>query len=66
MLDKSGPVRITVHDMLGRIVRTPVDGFYAAGAHSQTFDGSTLSAGIYVYRFESHGVVEMKVMSLLR
>jgi len=49
----AGPVRVTVHDLLGREVAVLVDGFRPAGRHSVTFDGSRMSSGMYYYRLQT-------------
>ncbi len=54
-LAKSGQVRLEVFNVLGRRVRSLIDGPYPAGAHRVTFDGRSssgqrLASGIYFYR----------------
>jgi len=54
----SGPVRVTVHDLRGRLVRTLVDGTLAAGPHAVRWDGRDgdgrpSPAGVYLARVES-------------
>jgi hypothetical protein len=43
-------VRLAVFDVNGRLVRTLVNGNLDAGAHQETFDGTGLAAGVYIYR----------------
>jgi glucose/arabinose dehydrogenase len=52
-LRRAGPVRLTVHDLLGRIVATPVDGMQEPGSYSANFDARDLPAGIYFYALRS-------------
>ncbi|MBD3334323.1 MAG: S8 family serine peptidase [Candidatus Eisenbacteria bacterium] len=57
-LDESAPVRITLHDVAGRRLRTWDLGTRSAGVHSVVFDGRDagqrpLPAGVYLYRLAS-------------
>ena len=49
-LAQAGPVQITVFDVLGRKVATPVDGSAPAGRHEVDFDAANLPSGLYLYR----------------
>jgi len=56
-LPARGMVRLTLHDMLGREIRTLVHGEMAAGGHSAVWDGaddygSRMASGIYLCRLE--------------
>jgi FlgD Ig-like domain/Carboxypeptidase regulatory-like domain len=55
---QAGTVRLAIHDVAGRLVSTVVSGSMAAGAHSVTWDGRTVSGaravrGIYFARLET-------------
>ncbi len=65
-LRHSGLVRLTVTDLLGRVVAVLVDGERPAGSHTATFEGAGLPAGIYFYRLEIDGKVLTKRMNLQR
>ncbi len=54
-LARSGRVRITVHDLLGRAVATIIDGSQAAGTHRAIFDAGRygLASGTYLCRMET-------------
>jgi flagellar hook assembly protein FlgD len=59
-LPSDGPVRLCVYDVLGREVRTLLDGREKAGAYRITWDGrddrgKSLPGGVYLCRFESDG-----------
>lgn len=66
-----GPVDVRVYDLAGRLVRTLVDGaFRPAGPHEVKWDGvtdggSSVGAGVYFVRVESHGSVAATKMVLL-
>ena len=44
---------VQVFDMLGREVRTLVDGHHMAGSHRVVFDTSQLANGVYLYRLQT-------------
>jgi len=70
LLSDSAPVRLSVYDVLGRHVRTLVDGIEGPGVHMQLWDGassdgSPMPAGTYFIRLESDGVsVAQKVIRI--
>jgi flagellar hook assembly protein FlgD len=49
-LSAESKVSLKVYDILGREVRTLVDGQQQAGYHQEVFDASRLASGVYVYR----------------
>jgi hypothetical protein len=59
-------VKLVVYDMLGREVKTLVDGDCSAGYHSVEVDGSRLSSGMYFYKLQAGSHAEMKKMQLLK
>ena len=61
-LPESGPVRVVVHDVLGRVVRQLVDGDYNAGWHTVRFDAGNLASGIYFYRIETRLGAQVRQM----
>ncbi len=63
---QEGEYRIAVFDLLGNIVATIHEGKLNAGFHRFEFDGRQLSSGVYFYRVESAGYVDMKKMTLLK
>ncbi|MGM0737853.1 MAG: T9SS type A sorting domain-containing protein [Bacteroidota bacterium] len=65
-LDRHGPVRLAVYDLLGRRVALLVDGTLEAGSHRVRFDASDLAGGMYVYRLESAGRVLTGRMTLVK
>ena len=70
-LAEGGTVRLIVHDVLGRKVRTLVDGPRVAGKHTVAWDGRNdsgipVSSGVYLYRLSSGGVTDTRRMTLVR
>lgn len=62
----SGPINLTVYDMLGRQVAVLVNGVKAAGEYSVTFDASGLSSGMYIYRLTNGTDVVTRTMTLIK
>ncbi len=65
-LDRPSRARLTVHDLLGRLVATLVDEPRAAGRHEVRFDASGLASGVYVYRLETERGNLARTMALVR
>lgn len=70
-LPRPCPVRLTVLDVAGRIVRELANGVYPAGAHRVTWDGRdasgrSLGSGIYFFRVVSADGQRMRSGLLLR
>lgn len=70
-LPEAGPVRLSVFDVAGRLVRTLVDDTMAQGGHEAVWDGRDASgrevgSGSYLARLEFGGRVEAVRMGLVR
>lgn len=63
---RSGDVRLTVYDLLGREVEKLIDGEMPAGAHDVRFDASRLSSGVYLYRIDAEGYSQFKKMQFIK
>jgi flagellar hook assembly protein FlgD len=66
-----GPVRLTVHDLTGRLVATLVDEIRNAGRHEALWNGRdahqrAVASGVYVYRIEVGSYVESKRAALVK
>ncbi len=59
-------VTLTVFNILGEIVATPVAGHRPAGSYSLDFDGRGLPSGVYFYRITAGTFTDMKKMVLAR
>jgi hypothetical protein len=55
ILPGAANVRLTIYDLLGRVVAEPVAGFQEGGYHAVAWDASGLSSGVYYYRLEASG-----------
>lgn len=70
-LPVSGPVRLAVYNVEGRLVRTLEDGVRTAGVHTVHWDGmdgngQAVASGMYLYRIDAGSLCETKKMVLLR
>jgi spore coat protein CotH len=66
-LPKTGPVTLTVYDLLGRVVYRPVAGqIMTAGHYEYNFDFSGYASGIYFYRLETESGTLVRKMTLLK
>jgi len=62
------PQRVTlkVYDVLGREVKTIVDGWKPAGRHEVKFDGRGLASGVYFYKLTAGDFSETKKFLLIK
>ena len=65
-LPRSSDVRLSVYDILGREVSVLVNERRDAGVHEVKFDGTNLASGVYMYRIQAGGFVQVKRLLLLR
>ena len=62
-----GPVRISLHDALGRRIALLHDGELAAGStHTYTIDGHSLATGTYLLRIVGAGFIETQQLVLVK
>jgi hypothetical protein len=59
---KTGQVRLSVYDILGREVATLVNTVQPQGSHEVRFDAGELSSGVYIYRLQTPGFVQQRKM----
>lgn len=70
-LPREGPVRLTLYDSLGRLVRRVADGEFAAGAHAVEWNGRDergrdVAPGIYFLRLQAAGVETAQKLTIVR
>lgn len=65
-IPKSGFVILKVYDMLGREVANLINADKQAGTYIVDFNASSLSSGVYFYKLEVNGFVDIKKMTLLK
>jgi len=59
-------VSLQVYDILGKVVKTLVNGQKAAGSYTVSFDASSLSSGVYFYKLTAGENSLMKKMNLIK
>ncbi|MEQ9263938.1 MAG: T9SS type A sorting domain-containing protein, partial [Balneolaceae bacterium] len=62
----SGFTTLKVYDALGREVATLVNGLRTNGTHSETFNASALSSGVYFYVLKSGDFIQTQKMLLVK
>ncbi len=65
-IPKQGFVSLRIFDILGREVKTLVNGMKQPGNYSVDFNASELSSGIYFYKLESNEFTDIKKMVLIK
>jgi hypothetical protein len=65
-IPKSGQVMLKVYNSLGQEVATIFEGEQKAGKYIATFDGSSLSSGVYFYRLKAENVLLTKKFVLMK
>ncbi len=65
-VSKLSNVKIVVYDVMGREVQTLVNEKLQPGTYESSFDGSTLTSGVYFYKLSTEGFSETKKMMILK
>jgi hypothetical protein len=65
-VSKSSHVVLEVFNVLGQTVARLVDENLAPGTYRTTFEGSTLSSGVYLYQLKAGDVVQTRKMVLMK
>jgi uncharacterized repeat protein (TIGR01451 family) len=65
-IPEAGSIRLTVHDVTGRLVAILADSVLPAGRHEVGFDASRLPSGPYLYRLETPSGRIDRMMMLLK
>jgi len=65
-LAESGPVRITIYDITGRLIKELQNGVFPAGEHALRWDASGISSGIYLVRLDAAGFSQTIRSTLLK
>jgi 5-hydroxyisourate hydrolase-like protein (transthyretin family) len=59
-------VVLKIYDILGREIQTLVNESLQPGSYEVTFDGSSLSSGIYFYQLKAGDYIETKKMLMIK
>ena len=62
----SGKVELSIYNILGQKVATPVSEKYPAGIHKVEWDAKGFPSGIYLYRIKARDFVQTKRMILMK
>ena len=62
----SGKVSLSVYNLLGQRVAQLVNGTKAAGSYNVTWNAASAASGVYYYRLEAGGQVQIKKMMLIQ
>ena len=65
-LSRAMPIRLSLHDLLGREVRLLAEGRQAAGAHELSLEGSGLASGLYIVSLRADGRSASRKILLLK
>ncbi|WP_340106930.1 zinc-dependent metalloprotease [Rhodohalobacter sp. 8-1] len=65
-LDQSSDITLEVFNITGQRVATLINGSLSAGSHQHTFDASSLSSGIYMYRLRTPDQMLTRQMILIK
>jgi subtilisin-like proprotein convertase family protein len=63
---EAGHVTINVYNVMGQKVAELVNGVAEAGRHTVTFDATSLSSGLYLYKMEANGFTAQSKMVLMK
>jgi len=59
-------VKLSVFDILGKEIYTPVNNFLSPGSYSVDFNGVSLSSGVYFYKLSAGDFISVKKMTIIR
>ena len=59
-------VQLKIYDITGREVHTLVNEIRKAGHYTESFDGTNLASGVYIYRLVSGSIVKSRMMVLIK
>jgi len=62
----TGIVKLKVYDILGKEMAVLVNKHLTAGTYQADFNGSTFASGVYFYKLETEGFLEIKKMMLVK
>lgn len=63
---ENAKVELKVYDIIGREIKTLINGELNAGSHSIQFDASNLPSGMYIYEVRSGNFLQSRKMLLLK
>ena len=61
-----GHTLVQIFDSEGHLIKTPVDGDYAAGEHKSWFENENYASGLYYARFQNGIVQQVRNMMIAK
>lgn len=65
-MNSQSKVRVVVYDITGRQAAVLADGIFTAGNHNINWNASGFPSGTYICLLTSNGIIEKKVMNLIK
>ena len=65
-IPKSSLVKLSVYDMIGREVAVLVNSEIKPGSYEYQWDGANVASGVYFYKLQTEGFVQVKKMILIK
>lgn len=65
-ISKPGNLTLKVYDVMGKEIRTLVEGYQTEGIHHLEFDASNLTSGVYFYQIKNNSKTITKQMILVK
>lgn len=65
-LPEPSDVKLSVYSITGREIATLAEGLHGAGTYEVSFDASNLASGLYLYKLQTKGFVQTRLMSLVK
>jgi len=62
----SSEVKLSIYDINGKTISTPVNEYQNTGTYEISFDASYLASGVYFYKIETDNFIETRKMVLIK
>ena len=57
---------MTIYNIFGQEIKILLNGFKGPGTFMETFDGTNLPSGVYIYKLETDDFTDTKKMILIK
>ena len=65
-LNAAGGTRLSIYNMSGQVMATPIDQFLEAGSNQLEFDTSSLPSGVYIVKFETNKISKTEKLVVIK
>ncbi|MGB5892684.1 MAG: T9SS type A sorting domain-containing protein, partial [Ignavibacteriaceae bacterium] len=65
-LPESGKVTLKIYNIIGKEIKTLVEGYREAGIHTFNFNAEGYPSGMYLYSLSTNGFTETKKMLFMK